>query len=270
MGLSAFLGRGIANYLNKPSSGSGSSIPSNPDQLARTLRAGDVLLVEGRFRISSAIKYLTQSTWSHAALCIQRQDPESGEDVLFVEADVAEGIRIVDLNEFAGLSTRICRPIGLSPNDVEKLTDYVRSNIGNRYDLKNVIDLARYLFPTPPVPVRWRRKMIAFGSGEPTKAICSSLIASAFQLIQYPILPEITPQMLDDPKCRDCAKEILHVRHHSLFTPRDFDVSPYFQIVKPSLNEEFNFKALDWLNGYTWDQELNDQTWHVLAITRRA
>ncbi len=38
--------------------------------IAATLRKGDVLLVEGTSRFSSAIKYLTQSTWSHAALYI--------------------------------------------------------------------------------------------------------------------------------------------------------------------------------------------------------
>ena len=59
------------------------------------------------------------------------------------------------------------------------------------YDLRNILDLLRYFFPTPPVPVRWRRRMIAFGSGDPTRAICSSLIAQAFQGIQYPILPKI-------------------------------------------------------------------------------
>ena len=41
-----------------------------PVQLAATLRPGDVLLVEGNTRLSVAIKYLTQSTWSHAALFV--------------------------------------------------------------------------------------------------------------------------------------------------------------------------------------------------------
>ncbi len=40
--------------------------------------------------------------------------------------------------------------------------------------------------------------------------------------------------------------EILHVRHHSLFTPRDFDVSPYFEIVKPGLAGGFDYRSLDW------------------------
>lgn len=251
MGFTDFLGRRIASYLNQPSRGSGSTVLTDRERLAHTLRPGDVLLVEGQYRISTAIKYLTQSTWSHAALCIERQDKDKGTEPLFVEADVTDGVRVVDLSEFEGLSTRVCRPIGLSGKDLHKLINFVKVQIGNSYDLKNVIDLARYLFPTPPIPVRWRRKMITFGSGEPTKAICSSLIASAFQSIQYPILPEVTQEMYEDPNCRDCVKEIMHVRHHSLFTPRDFDVSPYFQIVKPTLDQEFDHKAVAWAPSLT-------------------
>ena len=37
---------------------------------AGSLKPGDVLLVEGNNHISGVIKYLTQSTWSHAALYV--------------------------------------------------------------------------------------------------------------------------------------------------------------------------------------------------------
>ena len=88
--------------------------------------------------------------------------------------------------------------------------------------------------------------MIAFGSGEPTKAICSTLVAQAFQSIRYPILPKITLEQATDPDCKGCVQELLHIRHHSLFTPRDFDVSPYFQIVKPALENGFDHRILAW------------------------
>ena len=32
----------------------------------------------------------------------------------------------------------------------------------------------------------------------------------------------------------DSEQEILNFRHYSLFTPRDFDLSPYFQTIKPT------------------------------------
>ena len=46
--------------------------------------------------------------------------------------------------------------------------------------------------------------------------------------------------------CPGCMDEILHVRHHSLFAPRDFDVSPYFAVIKPTLETGFDHRALTW------------------------
>jgi hypothetical protein len=40
--------------------------------------------------------------------------------------------------------------------------------------------------------------------------------------------------------------EILHIRHSSLYAPRDFDVSPYFCIIKPTLDNGFDPHALTW------------------------
>ena len=34
--------------------------------------------------------------------------------------------------------------------------------------------------------------MIALGSGDPTRAICSGLVAQSFQCIDYPVLPDVT------------------------------------------------------------------------------
>ena len=41
-------------------------------------------------------------------------------------------------------------------------------------------------------------------------------------------------------------REILHIRHYSLFTPRDFDLSPYFRIVKPTIEFGFDYKQIEW------------------------
>jgi hypothetical protein len=98
----------------------------------------------------------------------------------------------------------------------------------------------RYFLPQPPVPTRWRRRMIALGSGEPTRAICSSLIAQAFESVGYPILPDV--HRVD----RQSQREILHIRHHSLYAPRDFDVSPFFAVVKPTIETGFDYKQMTW------------------------
>jgi len=246
MDFRAHCGKLLARYLSRPVASAGGSVPADPAVLAAMLRPGDVLLVEGRSRISAAIKYLTQSTWSHAALCIKAQDRAAPTLPQFVEADAVVGVRRVYLSEFAVFNTRICRPVGLNDADVAAVTGYATARLGDGYDLTNIFDLVRYLLPTPPVPIGWRRRMLALGSGDPTRAICSTLIAQAFQSIHYPILPDITREMTLDPACRDCVRELLHIRHHSLFTPRDFDVSPFFQIIKPTLAAGFDHHALVW------------------------
>lgn len=239
-------GRLLAGFLTAPSRSPYAAMPTDLSSLRKAIQAGDVLLVDGRQRVSTAIKYLTQSTWSHAALCIAGEDAATGTLPQFVEADVVDGVRQVGLDLYADNHTRICRPLGLTSEEVGQLIEFATSHIGDEYDLANVIDLARYLCPTPPVPVSWRRRMIALGSGEPTKAICSTLIARAFQSISYPILPEITQELRSDPDCTDCLRDILHIRHHSLFTPRDFDVSPYFEVIKPALQAGFDHRTLIW------------------------
>ncbi|BDB29714.1 hypothetical protein Tamer19_38140 [Cupriavidus sp. TA19] len=247
--LLAFIGTHLAEYLGAPKRQGSLVATVAPGLLAAALRPGDVLLVEGNTRISVAIKYLTQSTWSHAALFVGDALPppaSGGERPTFVEADLRGGVRAVGLSVFAGLHTRICRPVGLSTQDVQKLVAHTIGRIGQQYDLRNVIDLARYLIPTPPVPARWRRRLLALGSGEPTRAICSTLIAQAFQTLRYPILPDVTRSGSADPACQHCHREILHIRHHSLYTPRDFDLSPYFDVVKPNLLADFDYRALAW------------------------
>jgi hypothetical protein len=98
------------------------------------------------------------------------------------------------------------------------------------------------------VPQRWRRRMLSLGSGDPTRAICSTLIAQAFQSIHYPILPIVSITDRSGPDCPACVDEILQLRHHSLYAPRDFDVSPYFAVVKPTLALGFDFHHLQWVD----------------------
>jgi hypothetical protein len=247
--LFAKLGRRLADYLSTPKRQGAHVAMVAPELLAAALRPGDVLLVEGNTRISVAIKFLTQSTWSHAALYVGDAlgPARRGEEPkVLIEADLREGVRGVALSEYANLHTRICRPAGLAPQDIQRVVGYALARIGHRYDMKNVFDLARYLIPTPPVPARWRRRLLALGSGDPSRAICSTLIAQAFQSLHYPILPDVTLQKTGDPLCKDCYREVLRIRHYSLYTPRDFDISPYFEVVKPILADDFDYHSLAW------------------------
>ncbi len=242
-----FLGRSLARFLAKPAAAAAHPATCTPGMLASVLRKGDVLLVEGDSRFSVAVKYLTQSSWSHATFCIGDAlgVPKPGEEVrVLVEADIEYGVRAVPLSAYAHFHTRICRPVGLREDEIDRLVGLVTERLGQQYDLKNVIDLARYLF-RPPVPHRWKRRLLALGSGDPTRAICSTLIAGAFQRLPYPILPEIYACEPSDRAQRENYRELLHIRHYSLYTPRDFDVSPYFRIIKPTL-EHFDPHRLVW------------------------
>lgn len=231
--LRSLIGTWIARYLEAEVKDYKPFAVTTKAMLRQTLRPGDVLLVEGNARLSKAIKYLTHSTWSHSAFYVGAHP-----DGELIEADLQHGVIHVPLSKYDNYNTRICRPVSLNDSDLQKVMQYMTGSLGRTYDLKNVIDLMRYLLPQPPVPQRFRRRMLALGSGDPTRAICSTLIAEAFQQVQYPILPTI--------QTNEQAREIYHIRHHSLFAPRDFDLSPFFRVVKPTLEHGFDHHGLNW------------------------
>jgi hypothetical protein len=88
--------------------------------------------------------------------------------------------------------------------------------------------------------------MIALGSGEPSRAICSTLIAQPFESVRRPILPAIDWVRGRDPLHPQVTSEILHVRNCTPYVPRDFDVSPCFTVIKPTLALDFDFRRLAW------------------------
>ncbi|NOZ65828.1 MAG: lipo-like protein [Alphaproteobacteria bacterium] len=235
----------IIRYLHKPVWRYETFSVTSPEILESYLRPGDVLLVEGNQRVSSIIKFLTQSTWSHATLYVgdQGRTNANGEPLVLIEAEADGGVKEAPLTKYKYLNTRICRPVSLNEDEIKQVIAYAVNSIGHQYDMQNIIDLGRYLFPYPPVPVFMRRRMLAMGSGDPTRAICSTLIAQAFQSVQYPILPDIT---VEKARHSYIGREIFHIRHHSLFTPRDFDLSPYFAVIKPTLESGFDHKSIKW------------------------
>jgi hypothetical protein len=237
------IGKLIARYLQHEAIGFEPFTPSDPEHLRGVMQPGDVLLVEGNNRISGVIKYLTQSTWSHAALYvgpINGAFEPNGEQHVMIEANIGEGVVTAPLSKYFTYHTRVCRPVGLSYEDRETVCRYAINRVGFGYDTKNIVDLMRFLIPLP-IPQKWRRQMIAMGSGDPTRIICSALIAQAFEAVRYPILPKVT-----QAGSRKARRAILHIRDSSLYMPRDFDISPYFAVVKPTIEEGFDYTALHW------------------------
>ncbi len=103
------IGDWLASYLSQPIK---NYVPFSvtPARILREqLRPGDVLLVEGDKRISVAIKYLTQSTWSHAALYVgnlQDHRLAANGGNLLIEADMKLGVIAVPLSKYQSLNTR--------------------------------------------------------------------------------------------------------------------------------------------------------------------
>ena len=59
-------------------------------------------------------------------------------------------------------------------------------------------------------------------------------------------LPGLTLLALHELDGQTARREIAEIRHSSLYAPRDFDISPYFMVVKPTLARGFKYKDMHW------------------------
>jgi hypothetical protein len=208
------------------------------NKLRYELRPCDVLLIEGRNRISQMIKVITRSSWSHAALYIGRlydiEDKNmqkritefySGDpsEQLVFEGLLGKGALISPLKKYEKEHIRICRPRNISYQEGQKIIDYAIKKLGIEYDFRLIFDLGRFLMPWPLLPRRWHSTLFNYKPGMRTKESCSSLLAEAFQSINFPILPTIKS---------DGKSTKLYKINPRLYSPRDFDYSPYFDIIK--------------------------------------
>jgi hypothetical protein len=223
------------------------------------IRPADVLLIEGRTRVSDVIKTVTQSPWSHSALYLGRlsdiedanvrkqvRDHYDGDDQdqLLLEALLGQGTLITPLKRYRHEHIRICRPQTLSPADAQSVIAFAVHHLGWGYDIRQLLDLARFLFPWSVLPRRWASTLFQHNAGGPTRTVCSSMLAAAFASVHYPIRPVI--QRTEDGQLK------LYRRNFRLFTPSDFDYSPYFDIIKyPYLG--FDDVAL--YRNLPWDDE---------------
>jgi len=234
-----YLSQAMVDYLTGTVSNYQRRVPNDLARLAETLRPGDVLLVEGDARISQIIMYMTQSSWSHSAMYVgdtllrwggpeaERALEQFGAEAsqLLIESDLKSGVAVVPLSRYLEHNLRICRPLGLRPEGLDRVLVEMFQHLGVRYDHRNAFDLARYLIPFHLVPRWFRRRSLYLGSSSSREIICSALIAKAFYRVGITIQPPLqaagghggTPQ----------------VRHPSYIMPRDFDLSANFQILKP-------------------------------------
>ena len=248
VGLSCRLSSWLGDYMSRPFAGFAPPVAYSAAQLGSVLQPGDVLLVEGNLRINSLIKYITRSMWSHLALYVGTHPGARVDDPpVLVEAELGEGVILSPPSRYVWFHTRICRAVGLRPDDRERLVSHAIGRLGHGYDFQNVIDLARDRLSRPSVAATQKFGLRALGSGTSTTAICSTLIAQAFQSVRYPILParRETP-CADTSSAEDCTEEAREARHYSTCASRDFDVSPYFTVVKPPPMESFDCTQARW------------------------
>jgi len=244
-------------------------VPNNLEALRRSLRKCDVILVEGDQRISQVICYLTKSSWSHVGIyvgdALLEGDEKRAADLierfgdeakhLMIEA-VDEGVRATPLSKYERFNLRVCRPHGLRAEDAPRVLAEIIRCMGHKYDMKHIFDLARHFFPVGIMPRRWQRQDLRFGKGRDNEVICSCMIAKAFGSVGYPILPQGTVEtaegrsrvwsrLLRRPQPRVAR---FREQHPSLITPRDFDLSPYFEIVKFNhfADPYFSYRDIVW------------------------
>lgn len=231
---------------------------TNYERLCDEIKPGDIILVEGRSRVSNIIKLITQSPWTHSMLYLGNYHQLNTAGIappslshyaitphtpLIIEAVLGQGTIVMPLHKYKDDHLRICRPRSLTLQDRNTVIQHTLSKLGYQYHTRQLFDLARFLLPYNLIPRRWRSSLFRYQAGDSTKTICSSMLAEAFVSVNYPVLPVIerTEQGLR-----------FYRRNTKLYIPQDFDYSPYFDIIK------YPFIGLDEVAAYRnlpWDED---------------
>ncbi len=272
--LRAWINRRLTQFLNQQVSRYERLYHNDIGLLKRHIRKGDVLLVEGDQRISAIIKHLTHSSWSHAALYVGDELvrrggglrklalEEFGDEAehLLVEA-LMEGVSVSPLVKYVDKNVRVCRPHRLRSQHLRSILDEAVSSIGWGYDTQNVLDLARHMVLAALMPQRYRHDAMQFGSGAATAVMCTSLIGRLFTGVGFPVLPSVRLPVptgeAEEPqrsvwrlfrRRRANYSGVYRHRDPTLLTPRDFDLSPYFEIVKFNVIRQkgFDYGRIEW------------------------
>ncbi len=143
---------------------------------------------------------------------------------LIIESLPETGYTISPLDKYKNDLIRICRPKKLQQEQHHKLIKLAIEQLNMPYDIRHIIDLLRFLLPWRIIPRKWHSSIFTFKICEVSKMTCGVSTARVFMRLGYPILPEIT---LQDKQV------ILNRRQLGLFVPKDFDLSPYFDVIKP-------------------------------------
>ena len=226
------------------------------DTLCEQVKPCDVILVQGRSRVGSIIQSVTQSSWSHSLIYLGKINEIENDELrntirhvtdlspttpLIAETDLGLGTVIRPLSAYQDEHLRICRPRGLRAHDRDKIIQFISQQIGKEYSISHIAALLMFLLPYRLLPRKWMANWFYRLHHETVEVICSAMIAEAFNQVNFPILPHIEMVGID--------KIALIKRNPSLYTPKDFDFSPYFAIVKYpmfSVTGHKNYHDLPW------------------------
>ncbi len=235
-------------------------------QIAHELRPADVLLIEGKTRMAKAISRVTQSSWTHSSIYIGRihdiEDISTREllqshykgsvrDQLVIESYVGRGTIVSPITDYEEDHIRICRPTGISHEDTQKVINFAVEHVGREYDTKQIIDLAFFCLKWSLFPWRWWTSLFTLKNSQSQKEVCSEMIAHAFSSVDFPILPLTIKDDKDNLK-------FIH-RNPRLCVPKDFDYSPYFQIIKYPMwpaDHKAAYKKFPWQKDTVSNDEL--------------
>ena len=245
-------------------------------QLLAALQPGDVILFEGRTRVGDIIKLITLSPWIHSALYIGRiRDIKdkgvrsrirkfyngSDDDQLVIESLLGQGTVVHCMKEYTEDNLRVCRPTYLHKKDQEKVICFAAEHLGLAYDVRQLLDLARFFFPYGLLPRHWRSTLFQHNAGKPTHVVCSGMIARCFQSVHYPVLPVIVTE--------DNERKKIYKRNFRLFVPADFDYSPYFDIVKfPEIQPTSQTQAHRYINWEDSPESLSEESLPVTVARK--
>ncbi len=214
---------------------------TDPRHVLESIRAGDVVLVAGRTRMSRFIRIVSGCPWTHVALCLGRSeeydadpalrdliarasDGDPNEPVL-IEALLGRGTILTPLRRYRTHPVKICRPSNLSEQQVGRVIRFAVRYLGFDYDLRHILDLVRLAVPLPSFAQRWRSTLFDPDYVASRRCICSTLLVQSFTSVAHPVVAVAAPHS-------DAAYKASLEVNPRLATPRDFDGSPYFEYLE--------------------------------------
>jgi len=251
----------ILKKLEKPRRSYEQRVYNNLDKLYSVIKPGDLVLVEGQSEMSRIIKLFTTSHWSHVAMYVGKAliDPDYkdrdsylkryGKDSnhMLVEAFSGKGVIASPLKKYKDYNIRICRPYGIIESDLNHVIEQVIDRLGMHYDDQNIKAIALMILQTLWRPNIKHTIQACMGNCNDYQVICSGMIAQAFQSVGYPIVPALIPKAEKDGfSTKNPYGAGLIMRHYSQITPKDFDLSPNFEVIKFNIigTSRFDYKSL--------------------------